>query len=211
VPRGRVIYPNFWTDSKVVKLSPFARLLFIGSWNFAYCDKGHLDDDPDGLKLKILPADAVDPLELVAEIMSQGLLVRDETPDGRPFLRVPNFPEYQAKDDPRWNTKCPICRNHDKPQTTTDVVSVEGRGVERSRGEGSTRVARPPRYCSKHPEGTDGGCFRCRDARLAQQEWDEAQKNTPKPSHIKKPRRGDGHTCVDMHGWCSKCGERMEQ
>jgi hypothetical protein len=42
--RIRTTKPEFWTDGKVVGMSPFARLLFLGSWNFALCDDGHLRD-----------------------------------------------------------------------------------------------------------------------------------------------------------------------
>ena len=59
MPRIRTIKPEFWTDSKIVALTPHARLLFIGMWNFAD-DHGCVDDDPMQLKLRVLPADHVD-------------------------------------------------------------------------------------------------------------------------------------------------------
>lgn len=212
MPRGRIIHPNFWTDSKMVKLSLAARLLFIGSWNYAHCDQGHLDDDPEGLVLKILPRDQVDAEQLLTELMVAGVLVREELPGGRTYLREPNFGKWQQKDDTRWATKCPICREHTQPRQTTDVHERVFRGVEGS-GSGvdmEGRETRPPRTCPIHPNGTEGGCFACRDARLAQQDWDTAQKNKPTPA----PRRGnpDPATCKHRYlaGWCVAGCEQQE-
>jgi hypothetical protein len=72
VARMRYLKPEFWTDSKVIRMSPFARLLFQGSWNFALCDAGHLDDDALALKLKVLPADPVNADELLEEVIATG-------------------------------------------------------------------------------------------------------------------------------------------
>lgn len=92
----------------MVGLSPLARLFYIGMWNFAHCDKGHLDDDAMALKLKILPADHADPDSLLAELMSKGRIVRLRADNGKTFLFIPTFEGYQ-KIDPRWKTRCPAC------------------------------------------------------------------------------------------------------
>ena len=39
----RPVHPDIWTDDDFVSVSPWARLLFIGLWNFA-CDNGHIED-----------------------------------------------------------------------------------------------------------------------------------------------------------------------
>lgn len=106
--RGRVITPDFWSDGNMVGVSPFARLFYIGMWNFAHCDKGHLDDDAMGLKLKILPADPVDPAELLTELMRRSRVTRLRADNGKTFLFIPTFERYQ-KADPRWKTRCPAC------------------------------------------------------------------------------------------------------
>lgn len=207
--QGRVVYPDFWTDAKMTKLSITARLFYIGTWNFAYCDKGHLVDDADELKLKILPSDVVDAESLLGELLAMGRVVRDTLPDGGTYLTVSKLGVHQRKDDPRWNRRCPICKALETTQDHSRGLR-RGDGVERSEVGGSTRGARPPRYCPQHPNGTDGGCFKCRDARIAQQAWDEAQKRDQKAApDLRRPRKGDGHECVDDgYGWCSKCGEK---
>ena len=121
--RGRVITPDFWTDANMVGVSSFARLFYIGMWNFAHCDLGHLDDDAMGLKLKILPADPVDPNELLAELMGRTRLARLRADNGKTFLVVPTFARYQ-KSDPRWKTRCPACALIDSGELTETPVSL---------------------------------------------------------------------------------------
>ncbi len=106
--RGRVISPDFWSDGNMVGVSAFARLFYIGTWNVAYCDQGHLEDDPMGLKLRILPADPVDPVGLLDELMERGRIVRLRAGNGKTFLHIPTFGRWQ-KADPRWKTRCPAC------------------------------------------------------------------------------------------------------
>jgi hypothetical protein len=89
-------------------MSPFARLLFQGSWNFALCDAGHLDDDALALKLKVLPADPVDADELLEEVIGTGRIVRKCTSDGKSYLQVLNLTRHQ-KVDTRWTPRCPYC------------------------------------------------------------------------------------------------------
>ncbi|WP_427174477.1 hypothetical protein [Arthrobacter sp. 92] len=106
--RIRTIKPEFWTDGNIVKLSPLARLFFIGMWNFTLCDHGHVADDAFRLKLQILPADDVDPQDLLLEVMNAGRVQRISDGTGRSFLHVKRFEDHQ-KIDPRWKTRCPAC------------------------------------------------------------------------------------------------------
>lgn len=110
--RIRTIKPDFWTDGRIVRLSPFARLLYIGCWNFTLCDTGHLADDPFKLKLQVLPMDDVDIDALLAELIDSGRLVRVADQDGRTYLHVKRFGDHQ-KIDPRWKTRCPACAQKD--------------------------------------------------------------------------------------------------
>ena len=113
--RIRTFKPEFWTDSKVVTLSPFARLLFLGSWNFALCDDGHLPDDAMALKLQVLPADNVDPFELLQELLDVGVVVQGTTSDGRSYLHIRRLRNHQKVDN-RWSPRCFVCS--DKPAET---------------------------------------------------------------------------------------------
>lgn len=121
--RIRTIKPDFWTDGNMVRLSPFARLLYIGMWNFTLCDHGHVADDAMKLKLQILPVDPVNIDELLAEIMAQGRVVRVADGDGRTYLLVKRFEDHQ-KIDPRWKTRCPACAQVDSLTLTETPVSL---------------------------------------------------------------------------------------
>lgn len=121
--RIRTIKPDFWTDGNMVKLSPFARLLYIGMWNFTQCDHGHVADDAMKLKLQILPMDNVNIEELLAEIMAQGRVTRVASEDGRTYLHVTRFEDHQ-KIDPRWKTRCPACAQQDSLNPVETPVSL---------------------------------------------------------------------------------------
>jgi len=119
--RGRVITPEFWTDGNMIGVSAFARLFYIGLWNFAYCDKGHLPDDALGLRLKVLPGDNVNATDLIAELMDCGRVQRVQG-EGETFLFMPKFARHQ-KTDPRWKTRCPACALETSPVLMETPVS----------------------------------------------------------------------------------------
>lgn len=108
MPRIRTLKPDFWSDKRMVKLSPYARLFYMGMWNFALCDRGHLPDDAEELKLKILPADPVDADALLAELVDIDRVRRCVTPDGETYLWVRKLDQHQ-KVDGRWQPRCPYC------------------------------------------------------------------------------------------------------
>ena len=102
--KNRMIRPETWTDDKFVILSPYARLLFIGMWNYA-CDNGHLDDSALQLKMRILPADDVDVSELLQETLNSGMVTR-----GNGYLKVVNLARRQPLDS-RFLVFCAHCDN----------------------------------------------------------------------------------------------------
>lgn len=218
--RIRTIKPDFWTDGNMIGLSAEARLFYIGTWNFTLCDRGHLPDDPMGLKLKVLPADDVDPVALLAELIDKGRIVRITTSDERTFLLIPRFEDHQ-KIDARWNSRCPACALSTSPNLTETHASLgetheeianrsatrlggEGKGRERKGGEGN-----PTPFCETHPNGTDKPCRACGNARLAFDAAKTAEKNkpTPGPHDCKK----DGHRPHPHDpAHCLACGEPVE-
>lgn len=128
--RMRTIKPEFWTDSIIVTLSPFARLLYIGMWNFALCDDGHIENDPIRIKLQILPMDSIEIGSLLDELLDSNRISPFESSDGKKYFHIPTL-KSQQKGDPRWNSRCPACK---------DAVnaSPNHRGV-------SARLSEPPR------------------------------------------------------------------
>ena len=105
--RMRYVKPEFWTDSRMVGISRDARLLYIGTWNFALCDKGHLEDDMLRLKMQVFPADNVDVTALMAELMAAGRIVR-VTNGQSSWLWIKRLEPHQ-KTEARWKPRCPAC------------------------------------------------------------------------------------------------------
>lgn len=126
MPRIRSIKPDFWTDEKVVELSAFARLLFIGLWNLVD-DEGRMEFSPLRVKMQIFPADNLDISELFGEIRGKKL-VDVYTVDGQEFLSVKNFSKHQ-KIDKRTASKFPPPPNSPElPQKTP--LERKGKGKE---------------------------------------------------------------------------------
>ena len=91
--------PDLWTDEDFVEVSPLARLLWMGMWNFA-CDNGHLADKSKQIKMRVLPTDDVNCAELLRELEAQGLIQRA---DG--WVTITNLTRHQ-KVDRRYFTAC---------------------------------------------------------------------------------------------------------
>lgn len=160
--RSRTLKPEFWTDDVIVELSFAARLWYQGFWNFALCDQGHIDASPKSLKMKIFPADDVDPVALTEELIAHGRVVRKETPDGHPYLHVGTLVKH-TRMETRWTTRCPYCAleglakpastpptsdEHAEPRARSDehaephdVKGREGKGRERKGKEGEEQGA----------------------------------------------------------------------
>lgn len=133
MPRIRTIKPEFWTDPVMVQLPPLARLFYIGTWNFAICDQGHLEDDPLRLKLQILPAESVDVGDLMDALVQAGRLERIEVDGGR-YLHICNLAEHQ-KVDGRWTPRCPVC-THQAPPSLTQTPRASPKNAETHRSKG---------------------------------------------------------------------------
>jgi len=128
VPKIRGIKPETWSDSKFATLSPLARLLYIGMWNYA-CDNGHLSDDPDELRMRVLPADLCDVDKLLEEIRAKGRITRENG-----VITIPKLPLHQ-KIDKRWFTTCDHCSegtkeaaSHARPEGRTSGAQRASNG-----------------------------------------------------------------------------------
>lgn len=155
MPRIRTIKPEFWTDPVMVQLSPIARLFYIGTWNFALCDQGHLEDDPLRLKLQILPAENADVAAIIEELVQCDRLRRVQVDEGK-FLHIHTLSDHQRVDG-RWTPRCPVCTHEasrELPETHASLTEphANSRGLtagKESKGkESKGRVgadAPPPR------------------------------------------------------------------
>lgn len=97
--RIRTIKPEFWTDEKIVQLPYEARLLYIGIWNFAD-DEGYLLDEPERIRMQVLPAEDIDAEMLIDLLVAAGFLDRIELNDGVFALQIVHFVEHQKVSNP---------------------------------------------------------------------------------------------------------------
>lgn len=99
MPKIRGVKPDLWTDEDFVELTPYARLLWLGMWNYA-CDNGHLADKSKQIKMRVLPTDDVNVAELLRELESHGRISRENG-----VITIPNFARHQ-KPDKRYFQTC---------------------------------------------------------------------------------------------------------
>lgn len=94
--RIRTIKPDFWSDEKIVQLTPLARLLFLGLLNFAD-DEGRMTYSPKKIKMLVFPGDEVDVPSCLDELLRQNLIRIYERNDRR-YLAICNFAKHQKID-----------------------------------------------------------------------------------------------------------------
>jgi len=87
--RIRTIKPEFWTSEQVVSVSPLARLLFIGLWNFAD-DQGVHPANAKRILMAVFPGDNFTDKkikELLKELLKSRLLTIFEE-SGKPYFFI---------------------------------------------------------------------------------------------------------------------------
>jgi len=126
--RIRTIKPDFWTDEKLTECSISARLLFIGTWNFAD-DNGNLDRSAKQIKARVFPLEQLDCEPLLQELIAQQLLIEYSYED-RLYLHIQGFNKHQLINRP----SKPTCPLFDDSLRTHGVLITEGR-KERKEGK----------------------------------------------------------------------------
>lgn len=106
--RIRTIKPDFWTDEKIVQLPYEARLLFIGLWNFCD-DEGYPWDEPERIKLQVLPNDNASAASLLDLLHAASLVNIHITDSGRRAIYIPHFPDHQKVSHPAASRIAPEC------------------------------------------------------------------------------------------------------
>jgi hypothetical protein len=129
--RIRSIKPEFWTDEKLTECSLSARLLFIGTWNFAD-DKGNLQASAKRLKMQIFPADNIDCQPLIDELIAHGLLTEYSVNDEK-FLHIKNFAKHQVINRPsKTSIPEPECLEYSVSAHAELTDGKERKGKERN-------------------------------------------------------------------------------
>jgi len=140
VARIRTIKPEFWTDERIGEVSVSARLLLIGSLNFAD-DEGGLERSSKQLKAQIFPYDSIDCEPLVLELLRVGLFIEYEVAD-RKYLHIKGFSKHQKVEnkakpripvyDPSVKTIQPITESSPSPhrEIGEEKLSLRDQGRE---------------------------------------------------------------------------------
>lgn len=154
--RIRTVKPEFWTSEQVVELSPTARLLFIGIWNFCD-DQGIHPASAKTLKMEVFPGDDFSVAEIesmVSEILNQGLMLEYQAVDGKYYWHVTGWTTHQKVEKPNkkyptppdFADHSPTIRRPLPDQTPEEGKGREGKGREKE-GRGGVvdeRSATPP-------------------------------------------------------------------
>ena len=169
--RIRTIKPEFWEDEKLAKLPVHARLLFIGTWNFAD-DNGALLANPVLMKSHIFPYEDIG-ISTISEwidmLVENGMLIRT-TYNGKDYLVIRKFLIHQKinRKSIRINIPLPVVLQVIDEYNKTHGVLTEpslqereqgiekrndGTGMEEEKKEESAPVGRPI-----HRRRTRKGC-----------------------------------------------------
>lgn len=110
MPRIRSIKPEFWSSPGVAKMSPLARLAFIGMWNWAD-DTGRGTYNPRELMGFIFPNDknmtVAEFQALCAEIRAH-VAVHFYTVAERSYYVIPSWKKHQSKHAKNQGSKYPL-------------------------------------------------------------------------------------------------------
>ena len=137
--RIRTIKPEFWEDEKLAKLQVQARLLFIGTWNFAD-DNGVLLANPVLMKSHIFPYEDIG-ISTISEwidmLVENGMLIRT-TYNGKDYLVIRKFLIHQKinRKSIRINIPLPVVLQVIDEYNKTHGVLTEPSLQEREQGIG---------------------------------------------------------------------------
>ena len=137
--RIRTIKPEFWEDEKLAKLPVYARLLFIGTWNFAD-DNGALLANPVLMKSHIFPYEDIG-ISTISEwidmLVENGMLIRT-TYNGKDYLVIRKFLIHQKinRKSIRINIPLPVVLQVIGEYNRTHGVLTEPSLQEREQGIG---------------------------------------------------------------------------
>jgi hypothetical protein len=200
-------------ESEKVNSWPYP-LRYFWTQLWGYCDDwGRGRRDPRLVKSGVMPLDDEATYEVVDRWMT-GLelagVIQCYTVEGKVYFECVNWDEAQQivyRKKTITPDRSGVIPKAGKSSGKFQKDSPEGEGEGEREVEGEGASAPPSRFCRRHPEGTDDPCKRCGDARRIRAEWDEKQKA---PRRLQPPpKKGDGHTCVDVgSGYCASCGEK---
>lgn len=120
--RIRTIKPELWTSEQVVSCSPFARLLFIGLFNFCD-DNGVHPASYIRLKAEVFPADNFEISEVKQWIneLIQNELIREYVAEDKAYWIVTGWRKHQRIDRPTYRHPLPNSDLNKLPDNSTTI------------------------------------------------------------------------------------------
>lgn len=226
--RIRSVKPEFWHDRKLARLlTRDERMLYVGLWNHAD-EHGRANGDARVILGQVFPFEddlTVVSIETMLDSLERAGVIHRYVVDSDPFLFVPRLSVHQRLEPHKSKSKFPpppadspysensAAIGSDSAQISADLSAHDPRKKSLLYGTGSMEhgegvrgadalAPAPSPKCSKHindPHPPD--CGRCKEARLARAEWDEAQGRST-VDHA-KARRASIATCMhcDDAGW----------
>ena len=135
--RIRTIKPEFFTNTQLNRLTPLHRLFFIGLWTQADRE-GRLKDDPDRLKIVLVPSDSCDADKICSDLVTANLIIRYHV-KGETFIVIPTFTQHQRPNSRELPSIFPAPPkhhlNHSQASSKSFQNALEGKGRERERKE----------------------------------------------------------------------------
>lgn len=92
--RIRTIKPEFFRSEDTARLTPFARLLFIGLWTIADRE-GRLLDRPRRISVDVFPYDEDFDIDALLTELDAGGVIRRYEADGQKCIQIANFAKHQ--------------------------------------------------------------------------------------------------------------------
>jgi len=95
-----MLNPEFWLDEEIAKLSPHARLLYMGLWGICDDNYATFPNRPEWVRAQVFPYEPeVDINSLLLELETLKKIVKFVN-DGKEFWYIKNFLIYQKIDHP---------------------------------------------------------------------------------------------------------------
>lgn len=92
--RIRTIKPEFFTSEDIVSMTPLARIFYVALWCESDRD-GRLEWKPKTFKMRYMPGDNCEVVELAQELIDRGLIVLYAA-DGKQYAEIPTFAKHQV-------------------------------------------------------------------------------------------------------------------
>jgi len=134
--RIRTIKPEFFTSEDIVSMTPLARLFYVSLW----CEsdrEGRLEWKPGTFKMRYLPGDNCDVVELAQELIGKGLIVLYSVGD-KQYAEIPTFTKHQVINNRESESTRPA-RDKNASRTRAPRVKAEGKGREGKEGKSYDR------------------------------------------------------------------------